>query len=60
MGNTATIGPERPVLLELTSPFHISGFCGITYRVDNGKLTILVDGHVVREVTQPWPFRIVP
>lgn len=61
MFDTVTIGPERPVTVELSSPVRVSGFCGaLPYTVDSGKLSIVVNGHLVRDDTQALPFRIVP
>lgn len=60
MFDTATVGPTRPITIELSAVLRASGFCGTTYPVDSGKLSIVVDGQVVHEVTQELPFRIVP
>lgn len=60
MTDTATIGSARPELVELSATMRQSGFCGTTYQVDSGRLTIVVEGQVVRDVTQELPFRIVP
>ena len=58
MTGTATIGPERPTTVVLTAPLHRRGFCGNSYTTATGTLTVVVDGRVAREVTQPLEFRV--
>ena len=55
----ASVGPERPVTLELTAPFHES-FCGSRYDVVSTQLTILVEGQIVHDATENLVYHVVP
>lgn len=60
MSDTAHIGSTRPVTVELMGMLRRQGLCSASFDAINAKLTILVDGVIVREETQELPFRIVP
>ena len=60
MYDTATIGAARPVTVELSGMVRWQGLCSASFQSVTAKLRIVVDGQIVREVTQELPFRIVP
>jgi hypothetical protein len=62
MFDTTTIGPERPVTVELTGMFRRLGFCATSFQSDLATLRIVVDGLNVEQETLnlPFPFRVVP
>ena len=59
LSGTARVGAERPVTLELTGPFRES-FCGSRYDIQSTQLTILVDGQIVHDATEPLVYHVVP
>ncbi len=63
MSDTASIGAERPLVLQLSAELIVNGFCGFPTRafdVDAGKLTIVVDGQVVHDETHELRMRVEP
>ena len=57
---TATAGPERPLILELTGPIHEDGFCGSNFVSNYMQLTIVVEGQVVYDVNEALEYHVVP
>jgi hypothetical protein len=48
------------VTVELSGMLRRLGFCATSFDSATARLTILVDGQIVREVTQELPFHVVP
>ena len=62
MSGTATIGPERPLALELSAGLIVNGFCGFlrNFDVETGRLTIVVEGQVVHDQTHDLRLHVEP
>ena len=63
MSDTASIGPERPLTLDLSAGLVVNGFCGFPLRpfdVQTAKLTIVVDGAVVHDETRDLLLHVQP
>jgi hypothetical protein len=57
MSDVAAIGSERPSRLALSAPLRTMGLCGTVFDVLFVTVTIVVDGQVVREMTEPVTYR---
>lgn len=60
MTDTTAIGPGRPLTVELSAPLRITNFCGVGFDVTHLQLTIVVDGQVVHDLTEPVTFHVRP
>jgi len=53
------LAPTRPLGVFFTAPVQTTGACGPSFEVQNGRLTIVVDGQMVYDRTLPMFFRVV-
>ena len=53
------IAPTRPLGVFFTAPVQATGACGPSFEVQNGRLTIVVEGQMVFDRTLPMFFRVV-
>ena len=53
------LAPTRPLGVFLTAPVRATGGCGPSFEVQNGRLTIVVEGQMVYDRTLPMTFRVV-
>jgi hypothetical protein len=60
VSGVASVGAERPVTLELTGPLRDNFICGSRYDVQSTQLTIVVEGQIVHDATEPLVYHVVP
>ncbi len=53
------IAATRPVGVFLTAPVQATGGCGPSFEVQNGRITIVVEGQMAYDSTLPMSFRVV-